>query len=150
MNSKRLFPIAPEDSRRILHLLLIHSQRITLELSRSRLHEAVQLLRILYENTMARCFVRSPVSEQVEQHGIVWRSRFVGVRPVAAPYHALRRSLYICSTNLVHVRVAAQVILCIELGCRGCSYREFDPCPALVNQSANNCEGRVFHTVAQG
>src|SRR5262249_56989543 len=29
VNSKRPFPVAPEDSRRILHLLLIHSQRIT-------------------------------------------------------------------------------------------------------------------------
>src|ERR1019366_4317953 len=105
-----------------------------------RLNKIVQRCRVVDENAMAGRLARRPLSEQVEQHSVVWLVCFVRVRPVAPPYHPLWRGLHICLTDLVHIGVSGWTVLCIVI-----CHRQLDPGSALIDQSANESEGRVFH-----
>src|SRR6266545_3290631 len=62
--------------------------------SRSSRAESVERFGIPDENTIARRLVRRPRCEQIEQHGVIGRFLWTGMRPVAAPHETLGRSLY--------------------------------------------------------
>ena len=84
-------------------------------------------------------FARRPFSEQVEQHGVVRLVCFGRVRPVAPPDEPLGRGFDIGLPDPVDVRVAGRPIPAAVIG-----HRQFDPGAALVEQPANDREGRVI------
>ena len=86
---------------------------------------------------MARDFVWRPIGQQIKEHGVVCFFIFFlsRVRPIACPYHPLRRSFDVRLRDLARIRIGwrsnFRILVCA---------RELDPGTALVDQLANDSE----------
>jgi hypothetical protein len=81
--------------------------------------KAVQVLRVLDENTPASLLLGRPDGEKVEQQGVVRLLLLVlrsTVRPVAAPHHALRRRLGEGLCDPGRLRVVGRADLAVVIG----------------------------------